>query len=377
MKLRFRRFAPEDVPAIERLNARLRAAELPHVVGRESPAQPADDPDAPIRERLFVAHDGEAGEVRGAVWLREQTFACREGAARLGWMIYPVSESLCDRRFAGVPGTLLFGLLREQPRLMALGMGGAAGPFTRLLEGARWSRALVPFWFRVERPERVLRQLSRARATPARRLLADVAAGSGLARLAGGIVRAARGSAGAAGEVGDAFGPWADALWETCRERYSFVAVRDRASLACVHPAQLRPLERLCVRGGGDVIGVACVQAIDAAGTWLAAHFGDLRVGVVTDVFGDPVDARRVFGAAVRRLVESGAELIVSNQSHPAWCAAARAHGFWQGPSTLAFSWSPGVARLLPDDPLAGGVHLTRADGDGPEGVDTRAPGGG
>jgi hypothetical protein len=373
VKIRFRRVRPAaDSAAIARLNERLRAAGLEHVVGNEPAdrAEPSLDTQ-PIIERMFVAADDE-GEVRGAVWLKEQLFWTRAGIVRAGWMIYPVSESLADARFAGVPATLLFGLLREQPQLMALGMGGEAGSFAKLLAGARWKHTLVPLHFRVFRPARVLRELRVARTSPARRIAGNLLAASGLARIGyavvAGLDRAIYGRpvARAEAEPIGRFGGWADALWEAHRAEYAFCAVRDARLLDALYPADFAPLTRLRVQRAGRDLGWVCAQAIDARGTWLGLHFGQLRVGILTDAFASPVDAAAVLDAGVRALCAEGVDLVVTNQLHTAWRRAARALGFWVGPSTLAFSWSPRADALLADQ---GAVHLTRSDGDGPQGA--------
>lgn len=368
MKIAFRRFRPDDEAAIERLNRRLAAAGLPHRLGGERPdAGEPDLDDAPLIERLFVATQDH--EIRGAVWLKEQRFWCREGVVRAGWMIYPVSESLFDRRFAGVPGTLLFGLLRQQPRLMALGMGGEAGPFARLLASARWDHKLVPFWFRPVDIARCLQQVRAVRPTRPRRILADVLARSGLGRLGLAAVSRLRGSSAPspAGKVEtvERFGPWADALWERERSAYRLAAERDSRALNALYPNDFVPVTRLRVRGGGRDLGWVCVQTLDAGVSRLRDHFGGLRLGIVTDAWAGPDDATPVLDAGVRHLLDDGAELIVANLSHVAWCAAARMLGFWRGPSTLAFSWSPALTKLLSDD--RDHCFLTRSDGDGPE----------
>jgi len=176
-----RQFRTGDVPAIERLNWRLAAAGLPHRVGHEDPRR-SDEPRLdrePIIERLFVAAAGD--EIRGGVWLKEQLSWSEGRPVRVGWAKYPVAESLIDAKAAGVPASLLFGLLRQQPHLMALGMGGHAGPFAKLLAAARWASSSLPFFFCLLHPSRVLRHLSYARTTRLQRLLADSLAYSGLA----------------------------------------------------------------------------------------------------------------------------------------------------------------------------------------------------
>jgi hypothetical protein len=372
VKIRFRRVRPApDSAAIARLNARLRAAGLEHVVGNEPADRAEPSLDAqPIIERMFVAADDD-GEIRGAVWLKEQLFWTRSGIVRAGWMIYPVSESLADPRFAGVPGTLLFGLLREQPQLMALGMGGEAGSFAKLLAGARWKHTLVPLHFRVLRPARVLRELRVARRTPARRIAGHLLAASGLARIGyaavAGLDRAIhrRSIAAADATPVDRFEGWVDAVWEAHRAEYAFCAVRDARLLDTLYPSDFAPITRLRVRRADADLGWVCAQAIDARGTWLEPHFGELRVGILTDAFASPADAVAVLDAGLRALCAEGVDLIVTNQLHTGWREAARALGFWVGPSTLAFSWSPRADPLLAD---RGAVHLTRSDGDGPQG---------
>lgn len=375
MKIRFRRFRPEDRDAIGRLNQRLRDAGLEHVVGSE----PGDAPEAtlddrPIIERMFVAAEDE--EIRGAVWLKEQLFWSGEGLVRAGWMIYPVSESLAEKRFAGVPGTLLFGLLRQQPRLMALGMGGRTGPFARLLEGAGWATSLVPFWFRVLNPSRVARQVSVGRSTRARRAITNALADSGLALLGHGILAGLRRAVDgrrpgdAKGSEVERFEDWADVVWERCRGHYGFAAVRDRRTLNFLYPSDFPAISRLRARdSSGRDLGWVCAQAVDTKGTRLEAFFGDLRLGILTDGVAAPSDATGVMGAGLDRLADERADLVITHQTHPAWQRAVRSLGFWKGPSNVAFSWSPDLAKVLRTGD--GQPYLTRGDCDGPEWLDS------
>jgi hypothetical protein len=71
--------------------------------------------------------------------------------------------------------------------------------------------------------------------------------------------------------------------------------------------------------------------------------------------------------AATQALEARGVDLIVSNQSHAAWCGALQSPGFLQGPPNFRFAASRELAKLL--DPLSttmAQIHLTRADGAGP-----------
>jgi hypothetical protein len=103
-------------------------------------------------------------------------------------------------------------------------------------------------------------------------------------------------------------------------------------------------------------------------------NFGSLRVGRVTDVFGAPEDAAAVARAAADALAAEGVDVMVSNQSHPAWCAALRRNAFLSVPSNFAFAPSPDLAKRLDAvDPARRLLHVNRGDGDGPWGHDPRS----
>jgi len=371
-----REFAAGDVPSIDRLNGRLAAGGQPHRVGAldvdrvERQRREA----MPIRARLYVA--AEEDEIRGTVWLREQCFWSDGGAIRAGWAVYPVAESLVNGQAAGVPASLLFKLRREQPHLMALGMGGHTGSFAKLLAAARWPGSLVPFFFRILRPSRVLRRLAYARSTRVRRLVADGLAYSGAAWAANNVLTAARAAVGrgtrrpSTATAVDRFGDWADAIWDRSRRSYGLIAFRDSGSLNALYPDDFNRLTRLRVQVHGDDIGWACVRAIDAAGTWFERQFGDLRVGIITDALAPPADATTVIDAAVRHLAADGVDLIVTFQSHPAWGEAALNAGLLRGPSNCAFYRSPSVDAVIRNAASDHRhCHLTYSDGDGPERV--------
>jgi hypothetical protein len=371
-----RRFQASDKPAIERLNLRLAAAGFPHQVGSENgngKVQPSLDAQ-PIIQRLYVAVDDE--EIRGGAWLKEQLFWLDGQAVRLGWAKYPVAESLVDKKSAGVPASMLFSLLRQQPYLMALGMGGHNGAFARLLAAARWASSSLPFFFLFVHPARVLRQLSYARCTLLRRALADTLAYSGLGWLGYKALTNARGLIGLRqpgdyiGSVVEQFDAWADELWERCRDSYGFIAVRNSHALNSLYHGKLKALTRLRILRDGRDIGWICVRSIDAASTSYKRHFGNLKLGIVTDCFAKPTDASGVMAAGVKYLLGQDVDLIVTNQGHPAWCTAVRGIGFLRGPSNCAFYRSPAVEKLLTEATVKDrGYHLTCSDGDGPEAV--------
>lgn len=366
--VRFRRFEPADNLRLERLNARLPEGDVHHVVYGEQP-NGRSERRGPIRERLFVAVDDE---IRGAIWLREHRFWVGEREIVAGWAKYPVSESLIDPRYSGVPAGLLFTLLREQPHLLALGLGGHKSPFARLLGGVGWKGSTVPFQFYPVRPGRVLRQLRVGKQSRLRRILLNVAAASGLAwvgsRLAGGWRNFLRQTAGKYdGTVVDRFGDWADRLWLLERHRYGFAAVRDSCMLNTLYPDTFKAITRLRVTKNGNDVGWVCTLRRDRRDGTGDPHFGNVALGLIADAFAAPEHALGVLSVGLLQLVEGDVDLVFSNQLHPVWVQALGSLGFLRGPSTFAFYYSPQATSLLHSDPVqTRGLYLNRGDCDGP-----------
>jgi hypothetical protein len=368
--LRVRRYAPEDLDAVNRLNRRFAAAAIPHVLYPEDERQRvAAERASWVRDRLFVA--SEQGEIRAGVWLKEQDFWVDGRTVRAGWAKYPVSESLVDRAYAGVPGSLLFQVLREQPRLMALGLGGHDGPFARLLAGMRWPGLTIPFFVLIARPSRVARELSIVRTTPLRRAMLDLLGWSGAAwavvRLASTVRAMALPSppGGYTAHLEPRFSGWADDVWRDSRASYGFLATRDGAALDQIYTDEYRGVSRLRVEHGGKPVGWACVHRMDGRRPGATAPFGRLVVGVLADCFAAPEHAFGVSHTATRYLLEEGADLLISHQSHSAWGTALANLGWLERPSRFAFYRSPQMNALIGGSVHARTYHLTRGDCDG------------
>ena len=318
----------------------------------------------PINDSLWVAADD--GELRGGAWLREQHFLIDGETYRVGWMKYAIAESQVDPRFATVPLGMVRGLMKQQPRLMALGMGGHDAPFAKLLDAVKWRSSSVPFYFLLLRPFRVLRRLAYVRRKPGMRVAMDLAAWTGLGWLGNSLYRLpaalARAERGAEVHLEDRFAPWADDVWARCRDEYRALAVRDARALDFRFQSTGRDavdVERVRVRRDGEDLGWLCVEVTDD----LVDHFGDLRVGLILDVLARPADAEAVLATGVRYLRGRSADIVVANFSHDAWGRAARRLRFLSGPSNVAFYRSPGADELL----AAGGdalarSHITRSD---------------
>lgn len=365
--LRTRRYEPEDAAAIEQLNQRLGAADVPHRVYPER--RSTDSSEGPVRSRLFVACDDEG--VHGGVWLQEHEFWVAGKPISAGWVKYPVSESLVDRRYGGVPGGLILRLLKEQPLLMALGMGGWDTPLARLLARIGWKGWAVPFYFSLVRPGRALRELAGGERTPVRRAAVWVAGASGAGWVGSRAItlwraaRRRRGTSGYTAHVVDRFGEWVDAIWAGARAECSFAAVRDGGTLPVMFQRP-RSLIRLRVQHGGADVGWACVTVEDLHDD-PHPRFGRQVVGLLADGLALPGHTAGVAHAAIRHLAAAGVDLIISNQQHAAWRRALHDLGFLRGPSNFICFASPRAAPLVaPGGDGGDGVHLNRGDCDGP-----------
>ena len=318
----------------------------------------------PLHQEFYVAVDG--GAVRGGYVLKPQLFAVDTMIADYR---APLSEGIVDRRYGMVGLLLLKDALKRCPLMFGLGMGGAEEPIARLFGLLKWKMVPCPFYFRVVRPFRFLRQITFLRRRASRRALMDALAFSG----AGWVIikamqswKARRATAPAdltAHEVAD-FGPWCDSIWEEAKGAYSLIAVRDRRVLQALYPGESERYTRLKMVRDGRPVGWAVVLNTQMQ---QHKHFGDMRVGTLADCLAEPGEEPSVVALAARHLALRGADIIVTNQLHTAWCQALEISGFLSGPSNFLFAASPALAeRIAPYDENVARAHMTRGDGDGP-----------
>jgi hypothetical protein len=305
--------------------------------------------------------------VRGAYALKHQPFCFPGGGIRsVGYYHHVVSEGLFLKKYVSVGILLLKDALRRSPLLFALGMGGYDRALPRMLKALGWSHFSVPFYFRVVRPRTFFRNMQSIRSSRARRAVSDLAVATGAGWLAVRVVQAISRKMGA--RVGPytaeevlTLSDWCDEIWERSKSSYSWIAVRDAKALGTFYPASDRHFIRLRVRAGGRVVGWAVV-----AERRRSPQFGSMRVGSILDALARPEDAPAVVHAATRALEARDVDLIVSNQSHHAWCRALEASGFLKAPSTFIFAASQKLARsLAPFEHHKPLIYLNRSDGDG------------
>ena len=173
----------------------------------------------------------------------------------------PISEGIIDRRWLGVGIAVLRNIERREPLLFALGMGESSEAMPRLLAASGWSLTPVPFFL----PHRPPLPLPAQHRLPSPQ--ASLANSAGLpGRQRGGrawhqgapgrSARAHRPSKETSIELVEEFGSWADNVWEACKGKYGFCAVRNTETLRVLYPREDARFVRLRVwRAGGSSAG--------------------------------------------------------------------------------------------------------------------------
>jgi hypothetical protein len=330
-------------------------------------------PRSEVFQELFLVLEGDT--VRGGYVLKHQPVSLRGQIRRMGNLYMPLSEGTINRTYSLVGPRLFSDALHRESLLFAIGLGGTNVPVTSLVRALGWQLQAVPFFFKVLHGARFLRHIRYLRTTRLRTVLLDLAASSGAGWLAAKLVRALlsrRPRPGAALRIDtvDRFEEWADRLWHRCAASYSFVAVRTSEVLNRIYPPGRAGLFRLRISMADQVVGYAVVQEENAL---YSEFMGEMRVGTIVDALARPEHADAVIWMATRELEARGVDVIITNQSHPAWGTALRRAGFLQGPSNYIFA----TARRLTEeiravDPEGRELHVNRGDGDWPWGVNLR-----
>lgn len=360
-------FTHEHEQAVRAFNQRLREAgsdwRFPESTNRDR----TDTTESYYFEDFVVVDEG--GEVRGGYILKHQDFLIDGKVTPIANYTLPVSEGIIAKKYGMVGVSMILDAQKREAYLFDLGLGSMEAPSARVMKGVGWALQPVPFLFRVLHPTRFCRNLAYLRGSAGRRLALDVLAYSGLGWV--GLkaltmvkrrapVRAQRLRVERVGE----FGRWADDVWDAGKRDYRFTAVRDAKTLNALYPPKDERYIRLKVSGPDGPIGWALV--LD---TQMSNHkqFGAMRLGSIADCFAPVGDAGGVMYCADRFLQQRGVDLIVSNQSHTAWCGALRRIGYLDGPSNFILTSSKRLTELIGSlETVVHEAHFNRGDADGP-----------
>jgi len=360
-------YTEEWSKAVVEFNRRVRPANAPFQLP-ETPARLwlSKQGDQKTYQEVFLAV--EEGCVRGGYTFKHQEFSIGRRILEVGMCRMPISEGIVDKRYSMVGVMLIQDAVRKQPLLYNLGIGNLEAVVARMALAMGWHVIrVVPFFFKVQNGFRFLRNIQYLKTTRLRHWLLDAAAYSGFgwagARIADALLTGSGCQAVTVEQVGE-FSTWADGIWQACLSRYSMVAVRDADVLNILYPPDNTRFIRLKLLDGRRVAGWAVLLDTVMADD---KYFGNMRVGSIVDCLALPEDANTVMAAAARFLENRGVDLLLSNQSHPAWCQGLKMAGFIEGPSNFFFVASKALTKLLNEiDPAGTGIHLNRGDGDGP-----------
>lgn len=352
MAIQFVPFVSEHEAAVRAFNGRMKAgqASTPFLLQDVASHEPGY-----AGARHFLAVEGE--DVRGGYF--EVPYEVYAGGRR-GVAVNcqsPLSEGLIDSKYMMLPAQMFKFILKQNPFVFVVGMGGLQNPLPRLLKAAGWAVDAIPFFFRVCRAGRFLRHMPMLQTPAWKRLAAQAGALSGLSGLAFRAVHRSQNLPGGKWnlEPGE-WGPWCDAIWNEYLPEINFGAWRDERALRTLYPPG-RAIAPLVLWRDGRIEGWSAVLL-----TPMKAHknFGDLTVGTILDAVARPAARSALIELTTRHLAKCGADLVVTNQSHQSWIAATRAAGFRPGPSNYVLAASPKLAAAA-----GGRIHITRGDGDG------------
>ena len=315
-----------------------------------------------IFEERFVVVEDEF--VRGGYIIKYQPFFVRGKIQYLGLLRLPLSEGIVNKSHVTVGVHILRDAMKAPCAQFALGMGGFDRPFPQMLRAIGWSLCSVPFYYTLNHPAQVLRNIQPLRRSALRRAVLEVAASTGLGWAAFKGVQSVRSRKGSnvRADVISRFEGWSDEVWKQCCHNYGLIAVRNSETLNELYPHNGR-LVRLKI-SQEKVLGWSVV--VDTLMN-NDKYFGNLHVGTIVDCLSVPGHESLVIQASSSFLRERNVDLILSNQSHLAWCRGLEQAGFLRGPSNFVFAACPKLAQSIGESEEARrSLHLTRGDGDGP-----------
>lgn len=365
MDFRIEPYTASHVASVCAFNQRLREGKAAYVFSEDVPAPILES--EPIRPQSFVVLEGQ--DVRGGFILISYPgcFATGEKIPVLNCRL-PISEGIVNNKYSLLGLRILKHIQKQSPYIFALGMGGEQLAFPRLLRGAGWTLRPVPFLFRIVRARRFLNEIQLLRRSLGRRTFARVAGITGVGQIGAAILHgrslATRALVqGLRIEPITEWGDWADDIWTQFRGLCSFTIARDRATLAKLYPFSNPRMSVFLFRRGERPVGW-----VAALNTQMHNHqyFGNMRVATILDCVTNPNEIAGAAALATKELARSGADLVVTNQSHEAWVKAFEQVGYRQSKSNFILGLSKDLARSISQKP--GGlkrVHFTRGDSDG------------
>jgi len=364
MKVEFLPLTPSLLPACCAFNARIRShGNVPFFLPETAQLADPGSPSGILRSH-HVAVD-ENGEVRGGVLLAEQRGWLAGQTIPLVNIQSPLTEGVVDRRFVNVSLQMLRFVSERSPYLYVVGMGGTQSVFARFLATAGWRVSMAPFLFSVIRARKVLREVAPLR-HGLQRVVARLAASTGLGSLGSSLWRLAHRATGLSGYSLQEISRWpdeVDSIWARSRDDLAFSAVRDLPALNDLYPESDRRLHRFLLlsnrRAVGWSTGIVTAMKNDP-------YFGNLSVGSLLDGMAPLEHLCALLALSQAELRRLGADLIITNQTHAQWRKYLLRLGFLVGPSNYALAISKSLTAALRKISDSGPrIHVNRGDGAG------------
>jgi hypothetical protein len=310
----------------------------------------------------WVALD-EDGQVRGGVISWDHPAIVGRTEQRVVNLQSPLSEGIINSAYVLVASQIIKFFLRQTPYVYIVGMGAEDRPLPRVLKAMGWTVRPVPFYFRMIRPARCVRELGPLRNSAWKRIAGTVAASTGIASI--GALALHRPAAQARGvaaayraEETTSWGEWAAEAWSALVPNIRFGVRRDPETLSFYYPFSDDRLKVWKLQRGTKVEGWFAMAISNMNGN---AYFGNLRVATLTDCVGMPETIRSGCVLAIDQARRLGADLLITNQAYAVAQEACQDAGFRRGPSNFLLATSKALTKEL-DQEL---VYVTRRDGDG------------
>jgi len=360
VKISIEVYSAQHEPAAAAFNRRMRDANAPtDFLLAESSVAPRTW--AGVTVTQWVAVDGD-GQVRGGVLSWDQQGVVGSGAQRVINLQSPLSEGIIDPAYILVGSQIIKFFLHQTPYVYIVGMGSENRPLPRVLKAMGWTVRAVPFFFRMIRPARCVRELGPLRNSAWKRIAGSLAAATGVASIGAMVLHRATSvrqkAAEYAAEEVTSWGGWATDVWSAFAPSIKFSVRRDSETLSFYYPlrdGKLKAwqLKRDTVIEGWFAIAISSMCA--------NAYFGNLRVATLTDCVGSPNAIRSGCKLAVEEARRLGADLLITNQTYSLLQEACSGSGWRRGPSNFLLATSKTLTKEM--DPEL--VYVTRRDGDG------------
>lgn len=310
-----------------------------------------------VTEAQWVAVD-EEGHVRGGIISWDHPGIVGGAARRVINLQSPLSEGIVDPAYVLVGPQILKSFLRLTPYVYIVGMGSEDRPLPRVLKAMGWSVRPVPFFFRMIRPARCVRELGPLRSSGWRRATGAVAAATGMASVGAWLLHRAKSKPHFVAEEVTSWEEWAAEAWSGFMPGVSFGVLRDLQTLPFFYALNDPGLKAWRMKNGDVTKGWF---ALAVSNMRSSAYFGNLRVATLTDCIGSPDAMRSGCLLAVEQARRLGADLLITNQSHAALQEACLGAGWRRGPSNYLLATSKTLSQEMKFD----SVYVTRRDGDG------------